>query len=97
MDPYKDRAWLFEQYVKKRRNLTDIAEILKNQYNVKVTPQTIYNWCQKYDLLKYRGKGRKLTRQVPDSPQARLILERQKQARKQRQAVRDRMNHGRRK
>jgi hypothetical protein len=61
---YKQREWMHYQYVQKRRNLTDIAKILHNQYGVKVSSQTIYNWAKKFDLLKYRGKGRNLKPQV---------------------------------
>ena len=95
MEPYKDKGWLYEQYVKKRRNLTDICAMLENQYNLKVTPQTVYNWCEKYDLLKFRGKGRKLSKQMPDSPQARRIAEYQRAARQKRQQVRKGMRRGR--
>jgi transposase len=56
---YKDREWLYQHYVKKRMNLKDIVEILAKQYNVKITTQGLYNWLEKYDLLKYRGKGKK--------------------------------------
>ena len=71
LEPYKDKAWLFEHYVKKRMNLTDICKVLKNSYNIEVTPQALYNWCKKYDLLKYRGKGRNLastSNRKPKSP-----------------------------
>lgn len=60
MDPYKDKAILYELYVKKRMGIKDMAEYFKKNYNCKVTPQTIYNWLEKYDLLKFRGKGRKI-------------------------------------
>jgi hypothetical protein len=46
-------------YVKKRMNLKDIIVILDKQYNVKISTQGLYNWLEKYDLLKYRGKGKK--------------------------------------
>jgi hypothetical protein len=46
-------------YVKKRLNLKDITQILEKQYNVKISSQALYNWLEKYDLLKYRGKGKK--------------------------------------
>lgn len=58
---YKDREWLYTMYVKKRMNLKDIVEILAKQYNVKISTQGLYNWLEKYDLLKYRGKGKKKT------------------------------------
>lgn len=61
LEPYKDKAFLYEHYVAKRMNLTDIVKLLDKNYNLKTSPQTIYNWCKKYDLLKYRGKGRNLS------------------------------------
>jgi hypothetical protein len=59
-EPYKDKAFLYEMYVQRRMNLTDICKHLKDSYNIEVTPQAIYNWVKKYDLLKFRGKGRNL-------------------------------------
>lgn len=67
-------------------NLTDIAKILEKNYNLKTSPQTIYNWCKKYDLLKYRGKGRNLSSNKvkgPKSPAQKLIEQRRKEMRKQ--------------
>ena len=63
MEPYKDRQWLYQHYVQKRMNLKDIQKVLKDSYNVSVTVQGLYNWVAKYDLLKYRGKGRNLKKQ----------------------------------
>lgn len=60
LEPYKDKSWLYEHYVKKRMNLTDIVKLLKQTYNIEISPQGLYNWCDKYDLLKFRGKGRNL-------------------------------------
>ncbi len=60
-EPYKDKAFLYEMYVQRRMNLTDICKHLKDSYNIEVTPQAIYNWAKKYDLLKFRGKGRNLS------------------------------------
>ena len=60
LEPYKDREFLYEMYVKRRMNLTDICKLLEKNYNISVTPQGLYNWVKKYDLLKYRGKGRNL-------------------------------------
>lgn len=75
--PYTDKAWFYEHYVRKRMKLQDMADLLKEQYNIKTTPQTLYNWAETHDLLKYRGKGRKLgantqTRNTPKraKPQA---------------------------
>lgn len=70
-EPYKDKNFLYQHYVQKRMNLTDIVKLLEKNYNVKVSPQAIYNWCKKYDLLKYRGKGRNLSagrQKAPKSP-----------------------------
>lgn len=60
-EPYKDKAFLYDMYVQRRMNLTDICKHLKESYNIEVTPQAIYNWVKKYDLLKFRGKGRNLS------------------------------------
>lgn len=95
MEPYKDKGWLYEHYVKKRRNLTDICQMLETQYNLKVTPQTVYNWCEKYDLLKFRGKGRKLKKQMPKGAQSNVIAEHQKAARQRRDQIRKGMRGGR--
>jgi hypothetical protein len=71
MEPYKDKAWLYEHYVKKRMKLTDICKILKQTHNIEVTPQALYNWAKRYDLLRFRGKGRTLkgvSQRRPKSP-----------------------------
>lgn len=60
LEPYKQKDWLYYHYVQKRMNLKDVAALLEKSYGIKVTPQAIYNWLVKYDLLKYRGKGRKI-------------------------------------
>ena len=60
MKIYEDKNFLYEMYVKKRMNLTDICKILDSKYNIKITPQALYNHVKKHDLLKYRGKGRNL-------------------------------------
>jgi IS30 family transposase len=88
LEPYKDKAFLFEHYVKKRMNLTDIAKLLQKNYNITVTPQAIYNWCKKYDLLKYRGKGRNLSKskiQRPKSPAQMIAEQRKRELRKRNQ------------
>lgn len=64
MEPYKDKQWLYQHYVQKRMNLKDIQKILKDNYNLSVTVQGLYNWVEKYDLLKYRGKGRNLKKKA---------------------------------
>lgn len=58
--PYKDPGWLREYYVKRRMSLKDIKELLELKYNCRVSIQTLYNWCESYDLLQLRGKGRNL-------------------------------------
>lgn len=68
--PYKDKAFLYEMYVKRRMNLTDICKHLKETYSIEVTPQAIYNWVKKYDLLKFRGKGRNLSKTSMRRPQS---------------------------
>lgn len=51
---YDDYDYLYEEYVTRRRMAKDIAE----EHNV--TEMTIWNHLKKYDLLKFRGKGRRL-------------------------------------
>jgi transposase len=94
VDIYKDREWLYNMYVKKRMNLKDIVLILDKQYNVKISTQGLYNWLEKYDLLKYRGKGKKRNAnlQKPKNPvgitksPARLRQERVRKAAKARRS-----------
>lgn len=86
LEPYKDKTFLYEHYVAKRMNLTDIVKLLEKNYNIKTSPQTIYNWCKKYDLLKYRGKGRNLSagkQKAPKSPAQKLVEQRRREMRKQ--------------
>ena len=94
MEPYKDKGWLYEHYVKKRMRLTDICKVLKQTHNIEVTPQALYNWCKKYDLLKYKGKGRTLkgiSQRRPKSPMQerveRMQRERQKSIRARRKKI----------
>lgn len=85
-EPYKDKAFLYEHYVTKRMNLTDITKLLDKNYNVKTSPQTIYNWCKKYDLLKFRGKGRNLSAgklKAPKSPAQKMIEQKRREMKKQ--------------
>lgn len=86
LDPYKDKTWLYEHYVKKRMNLTDIVKLLNQTYNIEITPQALYNWCKKYDLLKFRGKGRNLSKGAafsrPQSPMQKLVEARRREQRK---------------
>lgn len=86
LEPYKDKSWLYEHYVKKRMNLTDIVKVLKQTYNIEISPQGLYNWCKKYDLLKFRGKGRNLavTSKRPKSPMQQESERRKRELRKQR-------------
>lgn len=51
---YQDYDYLYQEYVIRKRNAKDIGEELD------VTEMTVYNWLKKFDLLKLRGKGRKL-------------------------------------
>lgn len=60
MKIYQDKDFLYEHYVRRRMNLTDICKMMEEKYNTKISTQALYNWIKKYDLLKYRGKGRKL-------------------------------------
>ena len=94
MEPYKDKGWLYEHYVKKRMKLTDICKVLKQTHNIEVTPQALYNWCKKYDLLKFKGKGRVLkgvSQRRPNSPMQerveRMQRERQKAIRARRKKL----------
>ena len=94
MEPYKDKGWLYEHYVKKRMKLTDICKVLKQTHNIEVTPQALYNWCKRYDLLKYKGKGRTLkgvSQRRPKSPMQarveRMQRERQKTIRARRKKI----------
>lgn len=90
MEPYKDKAWLYEHYVKKRLNLTKICEILKKSYNIEMTPQGVYNWVKKYDLLKYRGKGRNLAATSARRPKSPMQQEVERRRREQRKMVQKR-------
>lgn len=85
-DVYKDKAWLYEHYVQKRMNLTDICKVLKQSYNIEVTPQAVYNWCKKYDLLRFRGKGRNLSSTTLRRPKSPLQEQVEKRRREQQKA-----------
>jgi hypothetical protein len=85
IEPYKDKQFLYDMYVKKRMNLTDICKVLKNTYNIEITPQALYNWIKKYDLLKYRGKGRNLSAtsmKRPKSPMQQLVEQKRRDMQK---------------
>lgn len=90
MEPYKDKAWLYEHYVKKRMNLTKICEILSKSYNIQMTPQGLYNWVKKYDLLKYRGKGRNLASTSARRPKSPMQQEVERRRREQRKMIQKR-------
>jgi len=85
-DVYKDKAWLYEHYVQKRMNLTDICKVLKQSYNIEVTPQAVYNWCKKYDLLKFSGKGRNLSSTALRRPKSPLQEQVERRRREQQKA-----------
>lgn len=61
MAPWKDKNFLYEHYVRRRMKMVDIVALIQKNYNMEVSHQTVWNWCKKYDLLKYRGKGRNLS------------------------------------
>lgn len=86
LEPYKDKTFLYEHYVRKRMNLTDIVKLLEKNYNVKVSPQAVYNWCKKYDLLKYRGKGRNLSNGRPQRAKSQAQIEAEQRKRQIRKA-----------
>lgn len=67
-------------------NLTDIVKLLKQTYNIEITPQGLYNWCSKYELLRFRGKGRNLAATAnrrPQSPMQKQVEQRKREKRKQ--------------
>lgn len=85
LEPYKDKSFLYQHYVSKRMNLTDIVKLIEKDYGIQVSAQTIYNWVKKYDLLKYRGKGRNLSatsRKRPKSPMQELVEKQKREIRK---------------
>ena len=50
-----------------------------------MTPQALYNWVKKYDLLKYRGKGRNLKNTAmrkPKSPMQEMVERKRREMRK---------------
>ena len=85
LEPYKDKQFLYEMYVQRRMNLTDICKVLKNTYNIEITPQALYNWIKRYDLLKYRGKGRNLSAtsmRRPKSPMQEMVEKKRREMQK---------------
>ena len=100
LEPYKDKGWLYEHYVKKRMNLADIAKRLDQSHNITISPQALYNWVKKFDLLKFRGKGRNLASTSMKRPKSKMQSEVEKQKRRQRAETANRrkaMQRGRRK
>ena len=100
LEPYKDKGWLYEHYVKKRMNLSDIAKRLDQSHNITISPQALYNWVKKFDLLKFRGKGRNLASTSMKRPKSKMQSEVEKQKRRQRAETANRrkaMQRGRRK
>jgi|TARA_B110001454_G_scaffold209557_1_gene223159 IS30 family transposase len=84
LEPYKDKGWLYEHYVKKRMNLSDIAKRLDQSHNITISPQALYNWVKKFDLLKFRGKGRNLSSTSMRRPKSKNQTQVEKQKRRQR-------------
>jgi hypothetical protein len=87
LEPYKDRTWLYEHYVRKRMNMTDIVKLLKQTYNIEITPQGLYNWCKKYELLRFRGKGRNLSSNAQRKPQSPMQAQVERRKREQRRSI----------
>jgi hypothetical protein len=86
MELYRNREWLYFHYVTKRMKLTDIQKMLDERHGIKISQQALYNWCKKFELLKYRGKGRSLK-----SGQKRVANPAALEAAKMRQLQRNRM------
>ena len=87
LEPYKDKGWLYEHYVKKRMNLSDIAKRLDQSHNITISPQALYNWVKKFDLLKFRGKGRNLASTSMKRPKSKMQEQVERQKRKQRKEM----------
>ena len=90
LEPYKDKGWLYEHYVKKRMNLSDIAKRLDQSHNITISPQALYNWVKKFDLLKFRGKGRNLASTSMKRPKSKMQEQVEKQKRRQRAEMENR-------
>ena len=81
-------------------NLSDIAKRLDQSHNITISPQALYNWVKKFDLLKFRGKGRNLASTSMKRPKSKMQSEVEKQKRRQRAETANRrkaMQRGRRK
>jgi hypothetical protein len=70
VEVYKQKDWFYYHYVQKRMNLSDIQKLLKEKHGITISAQALYNWAKKHDLLKFRGKGRRLK---PFQPGKRVI------------------------
>tara|TARA_Y100000031_G_C7899852_1_gene239046 strand:+ start:130 stop:447 length:318 start_codon:yes stop_codon:yes gene_type:complete len=88
LEPYKDKAWMYEHYVKRRMNLAEIAKRLDQSHGISVSPQALYNWVKRFDLLKYRGKGRNLSGSGKKRPKSKMQLEVERQRRNKMKEVR---------
>ena len=84
LEPYKDKGWMYEHYVKKRMNLSDIAKRLDQSHSITISPQALYNWAKKFDLLKFRGKGRNLASTSMKRPKSKIQADVEKEKRRQR-------------
>ena len=65
-------------------NLSDIAKRLDQSHNITISPQALYNWVKKFDLLKFRGKGRNLSSTSMKRPKSKMQAQVEKQKRRQR-------------
>ena len=90
LEPYKDKGWLYEHYVKKRMNLSDIAKRLDQSHNISISPQALYNWVKKFDLLKFRGKGRNLASTSMKRPKSKMQEQVEKEKRRRRSEMENR-------
>lgn len=50
--PWKDKAYMYEMYVKKRKTIYEIAEDCKTSFGIDVTPMTIFNNLKSLELIK---------------------------------------------
>ena len=71
-------------------NLSDIAKRLDQSHNITISPQALYNWVKKFDLLKFRGKGRNLSNTSMKRPKSKMQSEVEKQKRRQRAEMENR-------
>ena len=71
-------------------NLSDIAKRLDQSHNITISPQALYNWVKKFDLLKFRGKGRNLASTSMKRPKSKMQEQVEMQKRKQRTEMQNR-------